>query len=115
MDVQKLTEKDEAQEKAILNLDEIMLKIEQVYYEMQSNMTKIANDMSDKFVDFESTSQQRLSPMQIQIDNFAPIVDSKVRSIELLEHQITKKTDAALQKCVEGLKADEERLVAIEK
>ena len=63
MDMQKLTEKDEAQEKAILNLDEIMLKIEQVYHEMQVNMTKIANDMSDKFVDFESKAWQRLSSM----------------------------------------------------
>ena len=42
MDIQKLEDKDEAQEKRILNLDGVMLKIEQVYHEMNENMLRMS-------------------------------------------------------------------------
>ena len=54
MDVQKLEDRDDAQEKRILNLDGIMLKIEQVYHEMQSNMTQMASGLSEKMISWES-------------------------------------------------------------
>ena len=42
MDVQKLQDRDDAQEKRILNLDGVMLKIEQVYHEMNENMLRMS-------------------------------------------------------------------------
>ena len=53
MDIQKLQERDEIKEKRILNLDNIMLKIEQVYHEMQSNMTQMSHGLSERFNGWE--------------------------------------------------------------
>ena len=63
MDVQKLEERDDAQEKRILNLDGVMLKIEQVYHEMQSNMTQMAKGLSEKMISWESMAWSKLSEM----------------------------------------------------
>ena len=56
MDIQKLQERDEIKEKRILNLDNIMLKIEQVYHEMQSNMTQMSHGLSERFIGWENTA-----------------------------------------------------------
>ena len=63
MDVQKLEERDDAQEKRILNLDGIMLKIEQVYHEMQSNMTQMSQGLSEKMISWESMAWSKLEEM----------------------------------------------------
>ena len=63
MDIQKLQERDEIKEKRILNLDNIMLKIEQVYHEMQSNMTQMSHGLAERFNGWEDKAYSRLNEM----------------------------------------------------